>query len=364
VNTDHLYEKAIVLLSQLIAIHSFSKEEHNTATILYNFLESEGVQVRRDKNNVFATNTYFDKDKPTILLNSHHDTVKPNIKYTRDPFKADIEDGKLYGLGSNDAGGPLVSLIMTFLALKDVSSMKYNIIIAATAEEEISGRDGIESLLKLDYETFPFKGQGDDFAIVGEPTLMQMAIAERGLMVIDAKTNGIAGHAAREEGDSALLKAIKDISAISSYNFDKISELIGKTKVSATVIATENKAHNVVPATCDYTLDCRINECYTFEEVVSIIQSVIDKDTELKPRSMRLRSSLISLTHPIVKIGIDKGIPYYGSPTTSDKALMPFPALKMGPGDSARSHSADEYIFLDEIRQGIKGYLELIGKIL
>jgi acetylornithine deacetylase/succinyl-diaminopimelate desuccinylase-like protein len=353
-----LHHKAITLLQDLIKTPSISKEEDKTASIIFDLLEKEGAKPRRDKNNVFALNTHFDHDKPTILLNSHHDTVKPNIKYTRDPYDAKIEDGKLFGLGSNDAGGPLVALIMTFLALKDVENTKYNIIIAATAEEEISGKNGIEALLK--YEKFPFTKHSDSFAIVGEPTLMHMAIAERGLMVIDAKANGRAGHAAREEGESALLKAVADITVICKYQFEKVSDLLGKTKVSATVIGTENKAHNVVPATCDYTLDCRINECYTFEEVVALLQDLVDNETTLSPRSMRLRSSLIPLDHPIVQAGLSMGKSYYGSPTTSDKALMPFPALKMGPGDSARSHSADEFIFVEEIRQGIEEYVGMI----
>lgn len=361
-NIDLLYDKAIQLLSDLIKTPSLSKEENVTADILYDFLEKNDVVPHRFLNNVFACNTNFDKHKPTILLNSHHDTVKPNIKYSRNPYAADIIDGRLYGLGSNDAGGPLVSLIMTFLALKDIKDARYNIIIAATAEEEISGKNGIEAL--LNYGDFPFQPLPDSFAIVGEPTLMQMAIAERGLMVIDATSNGIAGHAAREEGSSALMKSIYDITNISQYKFDKVSDLLGKTKVSATVIGTENKAHNVVPATCDFTLDCRINECYTFEEVVGILQSIVDEKTMLTPRSMRLRSSLIPLDHPIVKAGLSMGLSYYGSPTTSDKALMPFPTLKIGPGDSARSHSADEYIYIDEIRQGIIGYIDIVKSVL
>jgi len=353
--------EAITLLKELIETPSFSKEEDQTAEVLVNFFDKHQANPQRVLNNVFAVSKNFDPNKPTILLNSHHDTVKPNSNYTIDPFKALVEDGKLYGLGSNDAGGPLVSLICTFLYLND-KALTYNLIIAATAEEEISGKNGIEYLLAQDASIFPFTGKGDDFGIVGEPTLMNLAIAERGLMVIDAVTEGKAGHAAREEGDNALVKTIQDLSNLNAAKlFEKVSDFLGPVKITPTVIQTENKAHNVVPATCNYVLDCRINELYTFEEVLKILRENLR--ATITPRSTRLKSSIIHESHPIVKAGIEMGNTTYGSPTTSDKALMPFPALKMGPGDSARSHSPNEFIYLDEITKGIEDYITLIKMV-
>lgn len=348
-----LFDKALHLLRQLIATRSFSREEHETAVILGRFLEKENIQVSRVGNNIIALNKHFDHSKPTLLLNSHHDTVKPNPKYTRDPFSADVEDGRLYGLGSNDAGGPLVALIATFLHYYSRRDLKYNVIVAATAEEEISGTGGIELALP--------ELPSVDCAIVGEPTLMQMAVAERGLMVLDCTCHGRAGHAAREEGDNAIYKAWKDIQWVRDFRFERISPLLGPNKMSVTVIETENKAHNVVPATCKFVMDVRVNELYTFEEVLEIIRANIH--SEVAPRSVRLRSTSIATDHPLVAAGIALGREYYGSPTTSDKALMPFPALKMGPGDSARSHTADEYIYVDEIREGIEMYITLINSI-
>ena len=349
-----LQNEAIELLSQLIATPSFSKEEDNTSALIKNFLETHSVKTEKYLYNVWAKNKYFDNAKPTILLNSHHDTVKPNKGYTLDPFSAIEKDGKLYGLGSNDAGGSLVSLIVAFLYYYKKEDLKYNIILAATAEEEISGHNGIEVLLPhLDKI---------DFAIVGEPTQMQMAVAEKGLMVLDGIANGRAGHAAREEGDNAVYKAIEDIQWFSSHRFDKVSDLLGPVKMSVTVIETDNKAHNVVPAQCRFVVDCRVNELYTFEEMLEVIRTNVQ--SEIKPRSTRLRSSAISLDHPIVKAGLKMGRSYYGSPTTSDKALMPFPALKIGPGDSARSHTADEYIYIDEVKEGIELYIQLLNQLL
>jgi len=349
-----LQTEALVLLKQLIATPSFSKEEDNTADIIEEFLERKGVKTRVHLNNIWATNKFFDEAKPTILLNSHHDTVKPNKGYTLDPFKPIESDGKLFGLGSNDAGGALVSLIACFLYYHSKPDLKYNLVIAATAEEEISGSNGVESLLPhLDKI---------DCAIVGEPTEMQMAVAERGLMVLDCVASGKAGHAARNEGENAIYKAIKDIEWLMSCRFSKVSELLGPVKISITVIETENKAHNVVPAECKFVVDVRVNELYTFEEVFNTIKENVQ--SEIRARSFRLRSSSIALDHPLIKAGIELGRNYYGSPTTSDKALMSFPALKMGPGDSARSHTADEYIYTDEIRKGIELYIQLIGKII
>jgi len=351
---DILSQDAIGLLKKLIATPSFSKEEENTADIIDRFLESKGVRTKTHLNNIWAQNKFFDPAKKTILLNSHHDTVKPNKGYTLDPFSPIEKDGKLFGLGSNDAGGCLVSLMVVFLHYYHRKSLKYNLVFAATAEEEISGHNGIEALVSRLGEI--------DCGIVGEPTQMQMAVAEKGLMVLDAIAHGKAGHAARDEGESALYKAIKDIEWIQSYKFSKVSDLLGPVKMSVTVIETDNKAHNVVPAQCKFIVDCRVNELYTFEEILQTIKSNIK--SEIQPRSTRLRSTAIALDHPLIKAGTALERTYYGSPTTSDKALMPFQTLKMGPGDSARSHTADEFIYIDEIKNGIDLYIQLLNQLL
>ncbi|MBU6158297.1 MAG: M20 family metallo-hydrolase [Bacteroidetes bacterium] len=347
------YNHAIQLLQQLIAIPSFSKDEGGTADCIAAFLQNKNIQTERVGHNIIAQNKYFSPQKNSLLLNSHHDTVKPNKNYTRDPFQPTIENGKLYGLGSNDAGGALVSLLATFLYFYDHKDLPYNIIFIASAEEEISGKNGIELALTLT--------ENIEAAIVGEPTQMQMAVAERGLMVVDCEAKGIAGHAARKEGENALYKAMKDIEWIWSYRFDKISDLLGETTMSVTVIETDNKQHNVVPASCKFVLDVRSNELYTFEEIIELLQKNLK--SEVSPRSMRLRSTVIPGEHPLVQAGMSLGRTCYGSPTTSDKALMPFPALKMGPGDSARSHTADEFIYLEEIREGIGLYVEMLKRL-
>lgn len=352
-NLHTLFEDAVQLLKELIQTPSFSKEEDQTAGIISRFLAQKGVATSRVGNNVLALNEHFDAAKPTLLLNSHHDTVKPNPQYTKDPFTAIEEEGKLFGLGSNDAGGPLVSLIATFLHFYRQQNLTYNIALAATAEEEISGTGGIEYAL-------PFLPT-IDCAIVGEPTLMQLAVAERGLMVLDGMAIGKAGHAARNEGENAIYKVLKDIEWFSTYQFNNVSPLLGPVKMSVTVIETENKAHNMVPAQCRFVVDVRVNELYTFEVILATIAQHVQ--CELKPRSTRLRSSNIELDHPLLKAGLSMGKTHYGSPTTSDKALMPFPALKMGPGDSARSHTADEFIYLDEIKKGIEDYIQLVEKV-
>jgi acetylornithine deacetylase/succinyl-diaminopimelate desuccinylase-like protein len=351
---EQLTGSAIALLQQLISTPSFSREEDRTSQILQSFLQANHVEPSLLGYNVYATNKYFDPAKPTILLNSHHDTVKPNPQYTRDPYSPVIEEGRLYGLGSNDAGGCLVSLLAVFLHYYNRTGLPYNFLFAATAEEEISGTGGIELLLT---QLPPI-----EFAIVGEPTLMQMAVAERGLMVLDCTAHGRAGHAARNEGENALYKAMPDISWFRDYTFDKISPLLGPSRMNVTVIETGNKAHNVVPDSCRFVVDVRINELYSFEEILELIRSHVSCDVQ--PRSMRLRSTSIPLDHPLVKAGISQGRSYYGSPTTSDKALMPFVSLKMGPGDSARSHTADEYIYIREIGEGIEGYIRLLDAIL
>jgi acetylornithine deacetylase len=353
-NLSPLVEKAISLLKELIAIPSFSREEDQTARLLQSFLQAQGVPAERQGNNVWARNRYFDPARPVLLLNSHHDTVKPNKGYTLDPFSPVEKDGKLYGLGSNDAGGCLVSLLATFLHFYDEKDLAYNLVFAASAEEEISGRNGIEALLP---HLPPI-----DCGIVGEPTLMQMAVAERGLMVLDCTTHGRAGHAARNEGENALYKALQDIAFIQNCPLEKVSPLLGPSKMTVTVIETENKAHNVVPAVCRFVVDVRVNERYVFEEIVDLLRQNLQ--SEVQPRSTRLRSTSIAAGHPLVQAGVELGRTSYGSPTTSDKALMPFPTLKMGPGDSARSHTADEFIFVHEIGEGIEGYIQHVSKLI
>ena len=347
-----LFDDSVDLLRKLISISSLSKEEMQTATVIEQFLQDRGVKTHRTVNNVWAYNEHFDSKKPTILLNSHHDTVKPNPGYSNDPLAADIIDGKLFGLGSNDAGGCLVSLIAAFLHFHGQENLKYNLCFAATAEEEISGKNGIELVI-------PEFGLLE-FAIVGEPTLMDLSIAERGLMVLDCVSQGKAGHAARQEGDNAIYNAITDIEWFRTYEFAKKSSLFGPIKMSVTVIEAGSQ-HNVVPAVCKFTVDVRVTDAYRNEEVLKIIRQNVN--CEVTPRSTRIKSSSISEDHPIVKAGISLGRKTYGSPTTSDQALLDIPSLKIGPGDSARSHMANEFIYVDEIEQGIDLYIQLIGKI-
>ena len=350
---NELTEAAVGLLIQLISTPSFSKEENDTAEIISSFFEAHGIEFARVGNNIYAKNKYYDVNKPSVLLNSHHDTVKPNKGYTMDPFTPIEKDGKLFGLGSNDAGGCLVSLIATFLHFYSQKDTNHNVVFAASAEEEISGVNGIELVL-------PYLGN-IDFGIVGEPTKLEMAVAERGLMVIDCTANGRAGHAARNEGENALYIALNDIEWIRNYKFEKVSELLGESRLTVTVIETENKQHNVVPAQCKYVIDVRVNELYTFDEILEALK--LNLKSQYKPRTTRMKSTSIALAHPLVLAGIKLGKGYYGSPTTSDKALMHFPTLKMGPGDSARSHTADEFIYLSEIEDGIGTYIKLLEQI-
>ena len=348
-----LAEDSIELLKSLIAIPSFSREEDKTADAIEFFFKKHNLNPNRQQNNIWAFNKHYDSSKPTILLNSHHDTVKPNPGYTRDPFSAEILDGKLYGLGSNDAGGCLVSLIATFRHFYPQRNLKYNLCIATTAEEEVSGRNGIESLV-------PSLG-ALDFAIVGEPTLMNLAIAERGLIVLDCVAHGKAGHAAREEGENAIYKALKDIEWFRTFKFPKESELFGATKMSVTVINAGSQ-HNVVPAKCEFTVDVRVTDAYRNEAVVEIIKQHVECD--VTPRSTRLKPSSISKSHPFVLAGLELGRTTYGSPTTSDQALLDITSVKIGPGDSARSHMADEFIYVDEIHQGVELYIAILEKLL
>lgn len=351
---DILFSDAVILLKQLITTPSFSKEEDDTAEIICTFFNKHQIPHTRVGNNIYAKNKYFDSAKKSILLNSHHDTVKPNKGYTLNPFLPIEKEGKLFGLGSNDAGGCLVSLIATFLHFYERKDMAYNIVFIASAEEEISGVNGIELVLPNLEEIA--------FGIVGEPTKLEMAVAERGLMVIDCIADGVAGHAARKEGKSALYKAIDDINWIRNYKFKKVSSLLGESMFTVTVIETENKQHNIIPSQCKFIIDVRVNELYTFDEILNELQNNLQSN--FKPRSTRLKSTSISLEHPLVKAGIALGKSYYGSPTTSDKTLMPFPTLKIGPGDSARSHTADEYIYVQEIKDGIETYINLLNLLL
>lgn len=347
------YQDAVELLKKLIATPSFSKEEDKTAAIIETYFKIRNIPFKRHLNNVWAVNKYVDASKPTLLLNSHHDTVKPNTQYSKDPFLPIIEGQKLFGLGSNDAGGCLVSLMAAFCHFYANENLKYNIILAATAEEEISGQNGIESILPLLPKI--------DLAIVGEPTQTNLAIAEKGLLVLDCMATGKAGHAARDEGENAIYKAIEDMKWFQQYRFPEISETLGEIKMSVTSIHTDNKAHNVVPAVCHFVVDIRVTDVYSQEQLLETIKSHIH--SSIKPRSTRLRSSKIDKAHPLVKAGINLGKQTYGSPTTSDAALIPAPVLKCGPGDSARSHTADEFIYLSEIEEGIKTYIKILEQV-
>ena len=350
--TTTLSGEAVSLLKQLISIPSFSRQEEGTADLLEQFLIGKGVKIHRKLNNIWAFNKYFDASRPTILLNSHHDTVKPNPGYTRDPFEASVEDGKLFGLGSNDAGGCLVSLIAVFLYFYEQADLSYNFCLATTAEEEISGVNGLELIIP---ELGPL-----DFAIVGEPTGMHLAIGERGLMVLDCVAHGKAGHAAREEGENAIYSAIRDIEWFRSYKLPLESALFGPVKMSVTIISAGSQ-HNVVPAECKFTVDVRVTDVYRNEEVLEIIRQHVK--CSITPRSVRLKSSKIGEDHPIVQAGIALGRTTYGSPTTSDQVLLDIPSLKIGPGDSARSHTADEFVYVDEINEGIELYIKMLERV-
>jgi acetylornithine deacetylase/succinyl-diaminopimelate desuccinylase-like protein len=347
--TREVHEAAVELLKQLIATPSFSRDESKTADLLEAFLSRHGIPAKRTGNNVWAVCKNFKNDRPTLLLNSHHDTVKPNPGYTLNPFEPIVKDGKLYGLGSNDAGGALVSLLATFVHFYEHTGLPYNLVFAASAEEEISGTQGIEML----WPHLPTI----DCAIVGEPTLTEVAVAEKGLLVVDCVSAGKAGHAAREEGVNAIYEALPDIEWFRTFQFPKTSATLGKVKMSVTIIHA-GQAHNQVPPECLFTVDVRVTDSYSLEEIVEIIRKNVR--CAIKPRSMRLRSSGIPSEHPLAISARKLGKKLYGSPTTSDQALIPVPSIKMGPGDSARSHSADEFIYLKEIEQGIESYTRLI----
>ena len=348
-----LYDDAVALLQKMIATPSISRAESDTTDLIEGWLQERGVTTNRFKNNVWAYNLHFDAAKPTLLINSHHDTVKPNAAYTRDPFTPTIENGLLYGLGSNDAGASAVGLLATFMHFYADTDLTYNICIAITGEEEVSGREGIECILD--------KIGPIEFAIVGEPTLMQMAIAERGLLVLDCTAHGKAGHAARNEGDNAIYRAMKDIEWFRTYEFPEVSELFGRVKMSVTQIEAGTQ-HNVVPAECKWVVDVRVTDRYTNEQVVEHIRERVSCD--VTPRSLRLKPSHIDPSHPVVQAGKSLGLTTFGSPTSSDQMLLSVPSLKMGIGDSARSHSADEYVGLEEIASGIETYIEILTKVI
>jgi acetylornithine deacetylase len=351
-NIHSLGKMAISFLEKLIETPSFSKEEQDTADLFVSFFNSEGINYERRQNNVWVKNKHFDPKYPTILLNSHHDTVKPNTGYTRNPFEACHHEGRLYGLGSNDAGGPLVALLATFMFYFDKPNLLFNLLFLASAEEEISGKNGIECVL------------GElpciDLAIVGEPTLMQMAVAEKGLVVLDCTTFGQAGHAARDEGENAIYKAMNDIAWFQSYTFENVSPTLGPIKMTVTQIDAGTQ-HNVVPDRCTFVVDVRATDAYSLEETIEIIKRHVGSRVE--PRSVRLRPSGISMQHPIVLRGRAMGMRAYGSPTLSDQALLPFPSIKIGPGDSARSHTADEFIYVAEIEAAIAIYIALLDNL-
>ena len=351
---EKLTTRAIALLKQLIETQSFSSEEGPTAAHIEHWFAQQDIPFKRTNHNVWAINKHFDESKPTLLLNSHHDTVKPNNGYTKDPFKAIVEDGKLYGLGSNDAGGCLVSLLATFAYFYDKKDLNYNLVIVASAEEESSGENGLNSMLAVIPKV--------DVAIVGEPTLMNLAVAEKGLVVFDAVVKGTPSHAAHPNHDNAIYKTIPVLEWFKNYTFDRASEALGEVKLTVTQI-NAGKQHNAVPADVKLVVDVRVNDKYSNRDIVDILQKEAPCDSII-PRSIKLNSSSIPIDHPLVIAGIEIGRSTYGSPTLSDQAVLSCPSLKLGPGDSTRSHSADEFIYLNEIEEGIKIYIELLEKVL
>lgn len=348
-----MVSEAIGLLKSLIAIPSLSRNEEQAADYLQNYIELQGMTTGRKGNNIWCLSPMFDLKKPTLLLNSHIDTVRPVNGWRKDPFNPVMEsNGKLYGLGSNDAGASVVSLLQVFLQLCRTTK-KYNLIYLASCEEEVSGKGGIECVLP---ELPPIS-----FAIVGEPTEMHPAIAEKGLMVLDVTAYGRAGHAARNEGDNAIYKVLEDIAWFRDHQFERVSPLLGPVKMSVTQVNAGTQ-HNVIPDRCTFVVDIRSNECYSNQELFAEIQKHIS--CEAKARSFRLSSSHVEEQHPIVQRAIGMGRVPFGSPTLSDQALMPFPSLKMGPGKSSRSHTADEFIFIQEIEEAITLYLQLLDGVI
>ncbi len=346
---NKLFESSVELLKQIISTPSLSGSEQQVSEIIRKHLQQSDIPFETSMNNTWCKNKHWDFHKPVILLNSHIDTVKPVDGWTYPPFEATLEGDRIIGLGSNDAGAPLVSLLAVFKYYYSMPDLPYNLIFSATAEEESSGPNGMAQLVKIIDKV--------DFALVGEPTQMNLAVAEKGLIVIDCVVKGKAGHAARDEGVNSIYLAMSEIEKIENLSFDKVSPVLGKVKTTVTQIDAGFQ-HNVIPDTCRFVIDVRTNECYTNDEVIEIITGVLN--CEVNPRSTRLNSSGIELTHPFVKRVQDMGIECYGSPTLSDQSLMQYKSAKMGPGDSARSHTANEYVLMSEIKQGIELYIKLL----
>ncbi len=344
-------KEAIGLLERLIATPSTSRDESRTADLLFAYLQERGAEPQRLHNNIYARSVGSDPLRPTLLMNSHHDTVRPAASYTRDPYTPVTEDGRLYGLGSNDAGASVVCLVETFLALRE-TALPFNLVLALSAEEECMGEHGTRALLP---ELGPI-----DMALVGEPTGMQAAAGERGLLVLDCEACGRSGHAARNEGVNALYIALDDIAKLRAFRFEKESELLGPIGVAVTQIEAGTQ-HNVVPDACRFVADVRTTDAYTNEETVAILQAALQ--STLTPRSTRVRASALDAAHPLMQAALAAGRTSYVSPTTSDMALMPFPSLKMGPGQSSRSHTADEFVLLSEIEEGIVVYADFMAKL-
>lgn len=339
---------AVELLKNLIETPSLSREEGNTALALLSTLNNSHLNTNRIGNNIYSHSKSFDPGKPTLLLCSHHDTVKPNKGYTRDPYKAEVIDGKLFGLGSTDAGGALVSMVTAFL--NQVDQVEHiNLLLLAVAEEEVSGKNGIE----LGLTAIP----AFDMAIIGEPTMMQPAIAQSGLVVLDCVNYGVAGHAARNNSENAIYKALLDIERVRQHRFERHSTMLGQTIMQVTVI-NAGQAHNQVPDSCHWVIDVRPTDAYSLEEVVGTISELVS--AEVQPRSIRLHPRSIELSHPLVEAASTLGGSPYGSPTMSDWAFIDKPCLKIGPGDTLRSHTADEFILLSELEAGVTGYQAMI----
>ena len=339
---------AVLLLKKLIATPSVSRNEKDAADIMEQTIRSYGFEPQREANNLWIIDPHYDESRPTLLLNAHIDTVKPVASWSRDPFSPDVEDGVLYGLGSNDCGGGLCSLLQIFRMLTE-KPQSYNLIYLASAEEEVSGKDGITRALPL----LPHI----DLAIVGEPTGMNPAVAEKGLMVLDVIAHGKSGHAARNEGVNAIYEALDDMRWIRDYKFEKVSEFLGPTKMTLTVVNAGTQ-HNVIPDKCTMLVDIRTNEFYDNEEVYEFIRQHLK--SEVKAHSFRLKSSRIDPEHPLIRKCVAMGMKPFGSPTLSDQALMHFPSFKLGPGESSRSHSANEFIHISEIRDAIAKYETLL----
>lgn len=348
---EKLTQEAIILLKELIKTPSFSSEEQNTVLLLEKWFINNDIPFNRQKNNVWAYNLHYCISKPNLLLNSHHDTVKPNKGYTLNPFEPIEKDDKLFGLGSNDAGGCLVSLLAVFTYFYQSENLPFNIVIAATAEEESSGKNGLNSILQHLPKI--------ECAIVGEPTEMHLAIAEKGLLVLDVEVAGTASHAAHQNSNNPIYSALPIIEWFKNYEFEKISDVLGPVKMTVTQI-NAGKNHNVVPSECNLVVDIRVNNCYTNLEVLEIIKNSIN--AKITPRSIHLNSSSINVNHSLVQAGIHLGRSTYGSPTLSDQSVLNCQSVKIGPGNSLRSHTADEFIFLQEIEEGIKLYIQILTK--